>query len=56
MSGWIAGVAFVCLMAWAAIRITRMAEADEAHRNIVGTIAEQAKEQSDKEISENLNV
>lgn len=60
IGGWIAGALFAAALARLVLEISRRADADEARKNIVGVLAEQAKDnaeaEADKEISENLNV
>lgn len=60
MIGWVAGVLFAVALVRGVLEISRRADADEACKNIVGVLAEQANDkaeaEADKEISENLNV
>ena len=60
MIGWIAGALFAAALVRLVLEISRRADADEACKNIVGVLAEHAKDmaeaEADKEISENLNV
>ena len=53
IAGLVAAAGLLALLAWAVCRIGALADREEAQRNLVGLIAEQA---DDRTIADNLDV